>query len=198
MSNVVRPITGTWPPCPPPCPPADCFSGLAHLEQCYADVKRAEALLKQMIKDIIACDPGIIGSGMPIIGVTDGSDAQPGQVGEFVRLIIGNITIPAAYLVQNVTLGVLSPGDWDCWCSCSFTSFISDARMSLNPVPTGFSDEMYVGMATTLESFNLVGPTGRALISVPTLVNMQLTTNLAAEGPAATIGYMIFSARRRR
>lgn len=48
---------------------------------------------------------------MPLNGVTDGSSAAPGQVGEFLTAIAGPITIAASTIVTVCTLA-LPAGDW--------------------------------------------------------------------------------------
>lgn len=191
MSNIAsfkpRPIAGVWPPCPP-VPLADCMSGL---EQCYADVKRAQAFIKQMLIDIINCDPSIIGRGTPIIGVTDGSDAQPGMVGEWV-LLSQQMNFGTGSSITNITMGSLSPGDWDVGGYTLFSAAAGETDITLNPVPPGFTSaiNMWTSVGGAVPS-----PMTRALTSAPSLI--AYTVNIAG---ATDTGIMdlFFVARRAR
>lgn len=206
----IRPPSGTWPPgpwpgpgpFPPPAPPfprpPDFFSWFFWLNQNYEDAKQARVFFKRILADLLQDDPALLASAQAQIGVTDGSDAQPGMVGEFVMFTKSNIPIPAAYLVQQVTLGVLQPGDWDCWAHMTFSSFVADGRLALNPVPAGFSESMYTGDTSNFEEFSLTTPAVRGLISQPVLINFQVTSNLVSSAPADTEAYLVFQARRRR
>lgn len=175
-SNIVpmpppRPITGVYPPCPPPSFPC------GDLERCYDEVKRAQDFLKQMLKDIIACDPSIIGRGTPIVGVTDGTPAQPGMVGEFLQF---SNTLP--YVVTSTqqsivfSAGVLPPGDWNVWCWASPSNFITWVNWTLTPQPAGFSGDLWTGIGTgdLEEGVVFISSQVQALTSVPTLLAFTL------------------------
>ena len=58
----------------------------------------------------------------PIIGVTDGSDAAPGMVGEFQVLagLSGVTLVPSNFNIQDVLFPPLGPGDWDVTVTLSF------------------------------------------------------------------------------
>ena len=195
---------------PQPSPPS-CFSELARLNQCYDDVQAMKQILAKVMADLMANDPATVqaiidaiqshtGSGpsVPIIGVTDGSDAQPGQVGEWLQYE-QNPSYPAGPMTANVTMGVLQPGDWNCWLYFyPAAPGMTSVQLELNPIPPGFSNNMYsVGIVPAGEAFSMVGPVARALVSVPTLVAFTLITNNAGTGSAgtATVG---FAARRVR
>lgn len=116
------PPPAVWPPMPtpPPCGPPSCTDYLAKIQQCWDQSQDLEALLKQIITDIFTNDPGIIpppppsaGTG-PIIGVTDGSDAAPGEVGEFMFNSVSGVIAQNAGLATYQAL-TLTPGDWDVW-----------------------------------------------------------------------------------
>lgn len=201
MNNITpihRPPVGVWPPCPPvvPCPPpVDCM-GISGLERCYEEVKRAQEFLKQMIKDIIACDPSIIGSGVPLVGVTDGSPAQPGMVGEFVMF---STTITWVLGAQTWSAGILQPGDWDVWLYgrvAQGSVFYTSCELKLDPVPAGFSDVPAalddVGGASNsmLTSYAV-----QLLTAVPTLLPVLMTIGASAAGGQM---YVAVAARRRR
>ena len=103
---------------PPPCPPPSCFSHVAKADACWDQSKELYEFLTKVISDIFRCNPGLIpppppGTGTgPIIGVTDGSVAAPGEVGE---VLCGSAvgTIPAGTLNSIVAPLTLTPGDWD-------------------------------------------------------------------------------------
>lgn len=190
-----RPPTGVWPPCPPG-PPGPWPGGLFRLEQCWDDVKRTKALLRRMIADIIAEDPSLIGLAQPIIGVTDGSDAQPGQVGEYIQW---GQTVPLSTAIDasmNLTMGVLPPGDWDCWASAATDQPVGNVMYLLNPVPAGFTENMSTAawVPGTTELLSIASYTARALTSVPSLINFTVTYRADMN----TNFIFWFAARRRR
>lgn len=200
MSNIApfrppRPPTGTWPPCPPPPCGPDFFSGIFWLQQNYEDVKRAQAFLRQMLTDIIKEDPTILSGGAPLAGVTDGSDAQPGMVGEFLHFSAG-FSYPAAVTTQMVSAGVLPPGDWDVWAWAGASVPTTGMNFHLSPVPPGFSGDLTsgFGLGGIAEATAIVAPAVRALISVPTLLAFSLQVDPTAAG---TVGLEV-SARRCR
>ncbi len=220
MSNIepIRPRVGTWPPCPPasvpvPCPPPrpvppDCFSWLAKQEACYNSVQQMEKFLAEVMKNLIANDPSITqaiidqivatGAALPLIGVTNGEPAQPGQVGEFV-LMDATTSIPVAQTTQSVTLGVLQPGDWDVWLDNTFAGAdIHDAQCSLVPQPAGFTTSLPTVFATSTGWEAMISSTCQALISVPTLIAFQITSNAGGAGSGVGTLNMHFMARRMR
>jgi hypothetical protein len=107
---------------PKPTPPS-CFSQLAGLAQCWDDVKAMQQVLSKIIADLLADDPtGTIipaiiaaiqqsGTNVPIIGVTDGSWAQPGQVGELLTGGGSDNFNPGG--ISYVAPLTLTPGDWN-------------------------------------------------------------------------------------
>lgn len=198
-SNIVpiqgRPLTGVYPSCPPP-PIVDCMGSLA---QCYADVKAAQAFLEQMLIDIINCNPDIIGRGTPIVGVTDGSNAQPGMVGEIITLT-GVFPYNATQTQGPLSLGSLPAGDWDCWTYGYPSAWATDFEFALNPVPAGFENNLW-GKTTvqtpTVWIVPVVGIQGRASTTQPSLIAFTCTANANGPGDAGTMA-ITFNARRRR
>ena len=143
-----------WPPepprppfCPPrpDCAPPSCFSKIAKAEACWDQSQELYEFLTKVISDIFANDPSIIpspppGSGSgPIIGVTDGSTAAPGEVGEVLILTTpGNFSVPVqgGAVFQTVVSGLtLSPGDWDVQAYCNISGVIMGGIMQLSPAP---------------------------------------------------------------
>jgi hypothetical protein len=207
-----------WPPpqppvCPPPpsgCAPPGCFDWIAKAQACWDQSQDLEAFLTQVITDIFTQNPGIIpppppsaGTG-PIIGVSDGSDAAPGEVGEFVSFPI-SASYAAAPQTQFIQMGVLQPGDWDIRGNLYFETFIEGVLAYLSPQPTGVSNDMLAcnqinaatgspdtaGVALTL-------PTARASFAVPTLFVLKMLTNYWGAGGNAGTAVGNFEARRVR
>ena len=85
---------GQLPWLPPGCCPP---GGMDALMKCYCDIQAAMAFISKIMIDLINNDPAVAqamiaaieksGSTLPLVGVTNGSDAQPGQVGEWVHLV---------------------------------------------------------------------------------------------------------------
>lgn len=209
-TTTTTPPPTTWPcpPYPPPgCAPPACPP--SSLMQCYCDVQSAMQFISTIMIDLINNNPDVTqaiiaaieksGSALPLIGVTNGTPAQPGQVGEYVQILQQVPYTTAQGQVQSVTMGILQPGDWLTWCSMGTTTLTSGLFMQLNPQPVGFTGTFANEMAGTgmAAATALIGPPCQALISVPTLVVIQITTNLGAVGTAGTAD-IFFNALRVR
>lgn len=224
-SNVVpmpkAPAPATAPPMPMPsmwggggsppwgpgcCPPG----GMDALLQCYCDVQAATKFICSVMVTCIQTNPAVTaaiiaaieasGSSLPLIGVTNGSDAQPGQVGEWVQFS-QNFNYTAAAQTQTLTLGVLNPGDWDCWLYASgFAGTYNDCNFELNPVPPGFAGDMGAGNVSLSGPVSVTIPstTVRASITAPSLIAVQIQTNEFNQTSGASSGNMTFRARRVR
>lgn len=174
---------------------------------CYDDVRLAEAFLSKVMIGLIENNPAVTqaminaiqkaGSSVPLIGVTDGSNAQPGQVGEWIQLS-ANFAIPIASQTLLLSLGVLQPGDW----TCSALAFCNPWVGSLYFVladNTGFSNSMgSPALGATDQAVNQISSVARCSISTPTLVAFSVSTNFDASGTAASNGTIEFNARRAR
>lgn len=181
------------------CPPGD----MSALLQCYCDIQAATAFISKVVTDLAANDPefqkalvdGIAASGsnLPLIGVTNGVDAQPGQVGEWVQMYQQNVPAASGTVVQTLSLGVLQPGDWDVWAHMIYDQ-MSYGQFLLNPVPAGFSGDMNSFLVGGTQNASVTSGQFRALISVPSLIAMSVTT----QATAATTFDFWFNARRRR
>lgn len=198
------PPPGTWPARPTAVPPS-CFSQLYALNQCYDDIQMMEKILTKVITNLIQTDPALVasivaaiaasGSNVPLIGVTNGADAQPGQVGQWVQFE-ANIPFPVGQQQTAVSLGVLQPGDWDVWAWSNLTAPMSYAQFWLSPVPPGFSSDVsgwVTGNAD--ENAKVIAPVGRALISEPSVIAYQFLTSGAT---VASTAVFYFLARRCR
>jgi len=217
-SNVV-PMPTNWPgpmfmPKSWPQPPS-CFSELASLNACYDSIQMMNQILAKVITDLVTNDKAVqtaiveaiaaSGSNVPLIGVTNGQDAQPGQVGEFI-IFTHAVTYPTASSTQVVTMGTLPPGDWDLWGAFTANQ-ISGVSFYLNPLPAGFTTGMVGTLLVEGDPGTGSGPSDlggvvmtmpeRALTSVPSLLALSLSTNILAGG-TATAGNLYIGCRRRR
>jgi hypothetical protein len=199
--QIIRPQTFNpcLPPCPPPQPdPCGCGCGDNDLMQCWGQVEAFRCMVTQIVNDILGQSGGPVKTG-PIAGVVDGSDAKPGQVGEFYSNNIDGLAIPVGSNTMTISAGVLSPGDWDCYAWCAAQEPLSYMWFGLEPLPTGVSNKM--GAIASNPGGNPVEITAsssmaRASLTVPTLFPFQLVTENTGTA-AATAGFR-FAARRRR
>jgi len=208
-SNVV-PMPTNWPgpsfmPKSWPQPPS-CFSELAALNACYDSIQMMNQILSKVITDLVTNDPAVqkaiveaiaaSGSNVPLIGVTNGQDAQPGQVGEFFAPPAVPFAVPSGNSTQSITTGVLQPGDWDLWSDAAPGGPVQVLYFGLNPIPAGFTGNGggYSESSGGAANATLGLPT-RALISVPTLLAWEITTQSAT---AVTGSNFYVFARRRR
>lgn len=142
----------------------------------------------------------------PIVGVTDGSDAAPGQVGEFIKASSG-FSYSASPVVTTSSLSVIivQPGDWDLWAFISgMTTNFGGAAFYLNPVPTGMSNNLGtvngIGSSSLVEqNATVVSAMARGLFSVPTLLAFTVTIDQSnTTGILAGSGQLSVEGRRRR
>lgn len=144
----------------------------------------------------------------PIMGVTDGSNAGPGQVGEFLGGQVGfSYAAYPSITNQTVSLTVIPPGDWDLWAWIWLSTATSGAFFGLDPAPTGISNNM-AGLNTFAgagaldnlsEQILLLGAQARGSFSVPTLLPFVVIIDQSgATGLPAGTGELAFNARRRR
>lgn len=222
-SNVVpMPMTTTTtpPPVPPPMPamsmmpgqmwwggaPPGCAPPGGSLMDCYWQIQGATQFISAIMIDAINNNPAVAdaivaalvesGSALPLIGVTNGADAQPGQVGEFV-LLSQSINLATGTNTQTVSLGILQPGDWAVWAYMNFGIEFISASYVLSPQPAGFTYTLTAASAspTTTPQYQMViTPLGRALTSVPSPITFQVTTDVTTAGNAL----LSFGARRMR
>lgn len=212
-SNIIPMPTAPAPTAPPPslwpmpqitpgcCPPG----GMDALMKCYCDIQAATAFICAVMVDCINTNPAVTeaiiaaieksGSSLPMIGVTNAADAQPGQVGELVE--IRAVVAYATGTNTNVaSLGSLPPGDWDCWIFGGTTTLVTAVDIVQQPIPAGFFDALvalvYVNGDNTANTF--ASGAVRALTSVPSLIAFSFTTSAATAGNLN----MQFYARRRR
>lgn len=143
--------------------------------------------------------PANVLSQMPQ-GVTNGSNAQPGQVGEYwltQAQIVYQQGVPLSVLVG---MGTLPPGDWNFQLLGQPGGFVEEFGFLLEPTIPGFEHTMGQAFATGQpvpggEEFVLLGAPGRALTSVPSAIVVRLHINSSESGGTA---YLYAQARRMR
>jgi hypothetical protein len=163
------------------------------IDQCWRQIKA----LRQIIEDILGELGGPIKTG-PIQGVTDGSDALPGRVGEW-RTVHLDLPFPVGDTNTVISPMVLQPGDWDIAAEVNVPFSVEGVYFGLTtPLPTGVSGSL--GANVQLDTGTLVFESitclrERGSFKVPTLLPFFL--NVKGATAAGTVGFGI-NARRMR
>jgi hypothetical protein len=154
---------------------------------------------------------GATGTVGPITGVTDGSDAAAGKVGEYIssQVLSGAAVSLTSGTVANVTSIALTAGDWDVWGNVAFTggaaTTLTYANASINttsatqPTPPGngaFASAV-PGGAALFSTDDLFLPVGMTRISVSGNQTVYLIAR-ASFGISTCVAYGFIGARRRR
>jgi hypothetical protein len=134
-----------------------------------------------------------------ITGVTDGSNAPAGRVGEFMTVVGGPSAMPNSSPVSIGTL-VLSPGDWDVWALGTMTptvgaSFMAAAMGLILNSFAGASPAQFSSTTSGLSACALVTPTVRFNVTVTTDVFCTMQANFSTG--AVTGGSSLFARRVR-
>lgn len=232
-----RPPFQQRPPHGPPWPPGPGAGGWPfwgywgfRLRSAWRDVKFLNKLIGDIVNEMI--DEGLVlpgpnapttgpGSGTgtgtgttaikgPITGVTDGSDAAAGQVGEYIS---GSTDISFSAYPQITTTVVsplvVQPGDWDLSASMLVGTTAASvpfaaASIILQPVPTGMSNNMRgeIGSYANSNAQNygmVIGQNARGSFSIatPLLFSVQINQNGASSLPAGTATLLVQGRRRR-
>lgn len=170
----------SWCPGPPGCPPpGNPWGGL---EQCWNDVNALEALLTKIITDMLAKDPNVFGQLGNIKGVTDGSIAPPGAVGEIVGFSgSASYSANAVASVTLTTMGTLPAGDWDIQAWVTFSTGIDAFQLDNVPTTTlGLPEDQQIALI----------PAGMSWIGVQLAVASTGTTETTEQVNVGTIvGY---------
>lgn len=173
-------------------------------------MKKSKQDVLQAVDDSEAVTPLTISTTPvygPIVGVVDGSDAAPGEVGEF-KFATGTFAYAAGTTAGVTSTGTINlinmpPGDWDFTISASFSDLITSALFFLTPLPTGMSNPMFglngnFTMAGEAETVVIIGQSARGSFAVNTLLSFEVQVfNNATTEPAGTMTLRI-EARRRR
>lgn len=133
---------------------------------------------------------------MPTMGVTDGSDAAAGRVGQIVSAIRTTALAVPATTPTRVAMLTVPPGDWDIygelWSTASAGNLISSFWSALSAVDAGVPGA--VDMSTARSQFGAaasavqvvpIGPT-RASVSVATPYYLNCLFNLVSGTISAT------------
>lgn len=144
----------------------------------------------------------------PIVGVTDGSNALAGMVGEYISSIItagAAVSIPTSGTPINITQIALTPGDWDINGQVSVTASVGCSQFqgglsSSSAALLALSDDvsnatLSLSGATTMLIAQLGLTRGRISLSTPATYYLVASATFAS-GTAA--GYGKISARRMR
>lgn len=192
---------------PMPCPP----ELVAKASRCWDQSRALEALIAKVLQDIINKNPNLLPQLKavgPIIGVTDGSDAGPGEVGEFITAQGSMSYAPYPTDTANsISLIVVQPGDWDFTISASFSTLIGGAVFELRPWPViGMSNQMvgYMSSVGDVPGIDfgtlIIGQSARGSFSVPTLLAFYCQVYMSGDSNLTTGGTMDLriEGRRRR
>lgn len=144
----------------------------------------------------------------PIIGVVDGSNAAPGEVGEFITALgTFNFTGATSTSMGTITLINAPPGDWDFTVSASFSTLVESVFFALSPVPVGMSNSM-VGFSGTFtaglgpgmdaEDIVLIGQSARGSFAVTTALSFVIQIIQNEAGLLGGVMTMRIEGRRRR
>lgn len=185
----------------------DCPPGMGGLQQCYDDLNNASAFLAQIFIDQLNNNPAVaqamiealtrFGYALPVLGVTNGTPAVAPQVGQYIQFS-GEILYTATTTQENLSLGVLPAGDWDCWLWATFTSVIQGASFILQPLPPGFAANPSAAIVygATPPNYPMFSMQVEALTAGDSLI----VANAQVAGTSGQSGVFTvnFAARRRR
>jgi hypothetical protein len=161
---------------------------------CWQQISQFQQFLQCMLSQM---------GPFPMQGVTDGSDAKAGNIGEFIQLTATMAYAAAVATTAVVSVGVIPPGDWDLWSYGTPTTAIGIGHYYLSPAPAGISNGMQAvaGSAATgsVTEALLVSQSARGSFTVPTLLAFQAVVDqtITAGLPAGQLAIGI-GARRRR
>lgn len=145
-------------------------------------------------------------------GVTDGSNAQPGQIGEFVTFTQNFTVDGTAGGTGIVALGPLGPGDWDVQMTYAqqadwgTTEWLGSFVVVAQPYPTGVGAGLSAGWSTGDSGggeggldMPFITPTVRANITTPTTFSFVWTlVGIGALGTGTAPMTATLMARRMR
>jgi hypothetical protein len=161
---------------------------------CWQQISQFQQFLQCMLSQM---------GPIPLQGVTDGSVAKPGMIGEVMSFTQKVPFTTAIGQTQSLSVGVLSPGDWNCQGWLATDTEVTGALFYINPVPVGFP--VQAGYANVIlggpgigNQLSLTAPVLAASISVPTLIAYTVVTNPVAVGANPGNVTVILTARRAR
>ena len=159
----------------------------------------------QMGGNFVPLSGGSMTGPLGLIGVTDGSNAATGQVGEFINTGVNSGVPITATVRANVISMVLQPGDWDVQGAISFSlsagtatnlqAYVGTVSNNLMPGATGAPGyAVLTGSGFTTGNMLQTG-TARFSLSVPTTIYLGIFANFTG-GTCTAAGSM--TARRAR
>jgi hypothetical protein len=179
---------------------------LAQLNNCYNQVQMMEAILAKVMTDLVtnntAVQQAIVeaiaasGSNVPLIGVTNGSNAQPGQVGEYIE-VQNMVSVPTGYsqTPQSFQLGA---GDWlVIMMATPPGADVTNINYGLYPPPAGASTALAGALSLVTggpEYAYVVGTPGRCNFTAPTLLPFQFSVTATT---ATSIAFLMQAWRMR-
>lgn len=138
-------------------------------------------------------------------GVTDGSNAAPGFVGEFLNYSGGvsfNAGSPGNVVTTNATLTTLTvpPGDWNIWAFAEADVYVTTIEIRVSPLPAGMSNDLLCfnsveGATTPLISAGVASPAARGSFTVSTV--LTLVVQIQTQSVAGTASVFLHARRVR-
>jgi hypothetical protein len=140
------------------------------------------------------------GTNTPLLGVTDGSNAPAGYVGEFAEMTV-TVAYAASPTITNQTVStlVLTAGDWNIWAYAEYTVGVGFASFTQTPQATGTSNGVHgqVGGGGGTDD-GVMGSLVRGSFSLPTALPFQVYVDQSQAGLLAGTFYLTVNARRVR
>lgn len=172
-------------------------------------------LVTKVVEDIFKNNPGIIPTPPPgqmtgpIIGVTDGSVAGPGEVGEVLRNIVtGTVGVSAGLGSASIAALTLTPGDWDVQTNIQFTDnttnlYMNGLKLDINNGATNILEFLLLNQFTASAGGFAEGDFSTHQYALSTATPVLLTGNLTVYGSGGTVTtgtatYTVTTAARRR
>ena len=140
-----------------------------------------------------------------LTGVTDGSNASAGSVGEYVSSTVANGTVSFSNGTPlNVTSISLTAGDWDVWGRLTFgsgsiPSTLNSLSSGVSSVTSSFNEQQarFYTTAAQLNGYNTEGIPPMTRYNLTTTTTIYLVGNVYFSGGNVNGGGFI-GARRRR
>jgi hypothetical protein len=146
----------------------------------------------------MALGGGALGTPVPVAsrtGVTDGSNAAAGEIGEYLAAASGSVALTTGVQTNIISL-VLTPGDWDLW---------GELRMAATAGSLNLQGGITATSGGVAQDIALVGPTASSFYGAlyPRRVSLTTTTTyyvtaliIFSSGTASATA--VLAARRRR
>jgi hypothetical protein len=158
---------------------------------CWQQISQFQQFLQCMLSQM---------GPVPLQGVTDGSDAKAGYIGEYMKASVNVNYAASVVTTTTASVIVIPPGDWNLWAYGQISAPVGSVFYEASPMPAGLSNALgsYIGSgdpaAATYASPNT--PVARGSFTVPTLIAFSVRVDqLTGSLPA---GYMILSVEARR